>query len=70
MLFLASIGLALLVDRRQLPAGEHYGVSTGWSGIRGTPSGPTPGFTQAQIDAYNRQGALQGLRGGSVAPPA
>lgn len=46
---------------------DEYGVLTGAGGIRGVPTFQS--FTPAQIAAYNREGAAQGLRGGSVAPP-
>jgi len=47
--------------------GDAYGVLTGAGGIRGVPTFTS--FTPAQIAAYNRDGAAQGLRGSSVAPP-
>ncbi len=47
---------------------DEYGVLTGSGGIRGMPS--PHAFTAAQIAAYNREGAAQGLRGAAVAPPA
>jgi hypothetical protein len=61
---LITVGLAALSDRRQSTP-EHFGLSTGIAGIRGAHFKP---FTQAQIDAYNREGAAQGLRGTSAAP--
>lgn len=54
------------VNPQGLHEEELYGLSTGVAGIRGVHLG---GFTPEEIRAYNIEGARQGLRGSSVAPP-
>ncbi len=63
---------ALVVDRAtETESGEtRYGIGTGWSGIRGSPAGPTPMLSSAAVAAYNRDQAAQGMRMTAMAPPA
>ncbi len=68
-LFLGASVLRDLMDASDEAYGaeeDEYGVMTGAGGIRGMPTFQS--FTPDQIAAYNRDGAAQGLRGGSVAP--
>lgn len=67
LIALVSLGAAVIADCLAKPRAddEGYGLTTGTAGIRGMHFRP---FTQAEIAAYNREGAAQGLRGVSVAP--
>jgi len=72
LLFFGSVGVAVVVELMALSDDggddERYGVMTGRGGIRGVEL--RDGFSIDEIAAYNRDGALQGLRGSSVSPSA